>query len=157
MAFAILFSCRCLVVHISPTITGELKQSPPTELHEGGRHTYDRVLPDAPKGSFMTLLPPPQCHATFGMMRYTLARWARALFAILWHNPSLWQGSVGLEFGWGHENISVGAYWDYIIVPGWKLSGWLNDTECKVEGYTEDLVKKAIFNCIAFCTLSRHN
>jgi hypothetical protein len=73
MAFAILFSCRCLVVHISPTITGELKQSPPTEPHEGGRHTYDRVLPDASKESFMTLLPPPQCHATFGTMRYTLA------------------------------------------------------------------------------------
>jgi hypothetical protein len=40
-----------------------------------------------------------------------------------------------------HENISVGVYWDDVGVPGWKLSGWSNDTECMGEGETEDLVK----------------
>jgi hypothetical protein len=50
-----------------------IKQSPPAEPHGGGRHTYDGVLPCAPKGSFVTLLPPPQCHAVFGTMRHTLA------------------------------------------------------------------------------------
>jgi hypothetical protein len=39
----------------------------------GGRHTYDRVLPGAPKGSFATLLSPFQCHAAFGTIPYTLA------------------------------------------------------------------------------------
>jgi hypothetical protein len=45
------------MVHISPTITG-IKQSPPAEPHAGGRHTYDMVLPGAPKGSFVTQLSP---------------------------------------------------------------------------------------------------
>jgi hypothetical protein len=48
-------SFRFLVVHISPTRTGELKQSPPAEPYAGGRHTYDGVLPGAPKGLFATL------------------------------------------------------------------------------------------------------
>jgi hypothetical protein len=39
----------------------------------GGRHTHDRVLPGAPKGSFVTLLSPPQCHAAFGTMSHTFA------------------------------------------------------------------------------------
>jgi hypothetical protein len=59
-----------LVVPISPTRTGELnshhQQSPM-------RVTYDGVLPGAPKGPFVTLLSPPQCHAAFGTMPHTLA------------------------------------------------------------------------------------
>jgi hypothetical protein len=49
-----------------------IKQSPPAKAHAGGRHTYDRV-PGALKGSFVTLLSPPQCHAAFGTMPHTLA------------------------------------------------------------------------------------
>jgi hypothetical protein len=48
-------------------------QSPAAEPHVGGRHTYDGVLPCTPKGSFATLLSPPQCHADFGTMPHTLA------------------------------------------------------------------------------------
>jgi hypothetical protein len=44
-----IFYCRFLVVHISATITKELK-SAPAEPHEVGRHTYDGVLPSALKG-----------------------------------------------------------------------------------------------------------
>jgi hypothetical protein len=39
----------------------------------GGRHWYDRVLPGAPKGSLMTLLSPPQCHAALGTIPHALA------------------------------------------------------------------------------------
>jgi hypothetical protein len=45
-----------------------IKQSPPAEPHAGGSHTYDGVLPGAPKGSSVALLSPPQCHAAFGTM-----------------------------------------------------------------------------------------
>jgi hypothetical protein len=50
-----------------------IKLSAPAELHVGGRHTYDWVLLVVPKGSFATLLPPPQGHAAFGTMPHTLA------------------------------------------------------------------------------------
>lgn len=33
-----------------------------------------------------------------------------------------------------HENLCVVVCWNGIIVPGWKLSGWLNDVECMAEG-----------------------
>jgi hypothetical protein len=39
----------------------------------GGRRTYDCVLPGALKGSFATLLSPPQCYATVGKILHTLA------------------------------------------------------------------------------------
>jgi hypothetical protein len=79
-----------------------IKQSPPTEPNAGGRHTYGWVLPGTSKGSFATLLSPPQCHAAFGTKPHTLAlvdqspvRRPRTL------PPSLppWQGSLGLDFG----------------------------------------------------------
>jgi hypothetical protein len=50
-----------------------LKQSPAAKPHVGGRHTHNGVLPGAPKGSFATLLSPPQCHVAFGTMPHTLA------------------------------------------------------------------------------------
>jgi hypothetical protein len=49
-----------------------IEQSPPAELHAGGRHTDDGVLSDAPNGSFATLLSPPKCRAAFGTMPHTL-------------------------------------------------------------------------------------
>jgi hypothetical protein len=59
-------SCRFIVVHITPTRSGELAS------HAGGGHTYDGVLPCAPKGSSLTLLAPPQCHEALGTMPHTL-------------------------------------------------------------------------------------
>jgi hypothetical protein len=67
-AFAI-FPSRFIVVHKNRGI----QQSPPAEPHVGGRHTHNGVLPGAPKGSFATLLSPPQCHAAFRTMPHTLA------------------------------------------------------------------------------------
>jgi hypothetical protein len=39
----------------------------------GGRRTNDRVLHGAAKGSFATLVSPPECNAAFGKMHHTLA------------------------------------------------------------------------------------
>jgi hypothetical protein len=51
-----------------------------------------------------------------------------------------------------HEHASVGVYWNDIGVLDWKVSGWLNNSECLTAGETEDLVKKeVIFRCFAFC------
>jgi apolipoprotein N-acyltransferase len=72
-----------------------IKQSPPAKPHAGGRHTCEEVVPAALKGSFVTLLSPPQYYAIFGMM-YTIA-----LFAVLGHYPSLQRGCLWLDFGWG--------------------------------------------------------
>jgi hypothetical protein len=63
------FLYRFTVVSISPT----RNKSPAAELHAGARHTYEGVLPGAPKGAFTTLLSPPQCHAAFCTMSHTLA------------------------------------------------------------------------------------
>jgi hypothetical protein len=63
--------CRFLMVHISRTRTGELVTT--SRVPWGGGHTHDGVLPGALKGSFATLLSPPQCHAAFGTMPHTLA------------------------------------------------------------------------------------
>jgi hypothetical protein len=41
--------------------------------NKDGRHTYNGVLPSAPKGSFVTLLSVPQFLAAFSMMPHTLA------------------------------------------------------------------------------------
>jgi hypothetical protein len=68
---SLLFSCKFLVVHISTTRTEVLTIYHPPQPHVSGRH--DRVVPSAPKGSFMILLSPPQCHAAFGTMTHTLA------------------------------------------------------------------------------------
>jgi hypothetical protein len=68
----IYFFCRISVARVSPTWSGELKSSP-IESHAGERYTYGGVLPGAPKWSFATLLSPPQYHAAFGTMPYTLA------------------------------------------------------------------------------------
>jgi hypothetical protein len=56
--------------------TRVIKQSPPAEpTRVEGIHTYDGVLPGAPKGPFATLLSPPPCHAAFGTMPHTLVWW----------------------------------------------------------------------------------
>jgi hypothetical protein len=49
-------------------------ESPHAEPHMGGNHAYDRVLPDALKVSFITLLSPPQCYAALGTMPHILAQ-----------------------------------------------------------------------------------
>jgi hypothetical protein len=63
--------CRFLVLHISAIRSGELK-SPPAEPYDGGRHTYDEVLPGALKASFETISPT-QGYAAIGTMPHTLA------------------------------------------------------------------------------------
>jgi hypothetical protein len=81
-----------------------IKQWPPAEPHAGVTHAYDGVLPGAPKGSFATLLSPPQWHAAFGTMPPT---WAsvdqnpvcrpRTLSpsATRTHRARFWSGSTG--------------------------------------------------------------
>jgi hypothetical protein len=72
MAFALYFSVDFLwsvLVQQKPGI----KQSSPAEPHMGGRHTYGGVLPGDPKGSFVTLVSPPQCHAALGTIPHALA------------------------------------------------------------------------------------
>jgi hypothetical protein len=59
------FFPRNFVICISPTGTGELNSH-----HQHKAMRVDGVLPDAPKGSFATLLSP-QCHAAFGTMPHT--------------------------------------------------------------------------------------
>lgn len=36
-----------------------------------------------------------------------------------------------------HKNVCVGVYWNDISVPGLKLSGWVNNVECRVVGGKE--------------------
>jgi hypothetical protein len=95
------------VFHNSPSRTRELKVTT-IELHAGGRHTYDWVLPGAPKGSFVSLLSPPEGHAPLGTMPHILASVVRDLFAILWRNPPR-QGCLRLDSGevCAHLNISL--------------------------------------------------
>ena len=56
-----------------PTKCGENIRPPSTEPYVDGRPTYNGVWPDSPRGSFMTLLPLPQCHAAFSVIPSTLA------------------------------------------------------------------------------------
>jgi hypothetical protein len=58
--------CRFLVVHINSTRTGELQSPQQSPMSAEGIYATGCLLPCAPKGSFATLLPPPQCHAAFG-------------------------------------------------------------------------------------------
>jgi hypothetical protein len=51
----------------------KIKQSPPTEPHMAGRRTNDRVLLVAAKGSFATLVSPPECNAAFGAMPHAFS------------------------------------------------------------------------------------
>jgi hypothetical protein len=71
MAFAT-FSCRFIVVHVSPTTSWELKVT----THRSScrwkayiRHCATRCL----EGIVCTLVSPPQCHAAFGTIPHTLA------------------------------------------------------------------------------------
>jgi hypothetical protein len=64
--FFLWISCDPYLFHKN----GLIKQSPQTEPHKGGRHTYDGVLPGDQKGT--TLLSPPQCHTAFGTTPHTL-------------------------------------------------------------------------------------
>jgi hypothetical protein len=64
-----IFSCGFLVVHVSPTRTGELN----SHCQQSLMQVNAGVLPSAPIGLFATLLLPPQWHAAFGMMPHTLA------------------------------------------------------------------------------------
>jgi len=47
--------------------------SPSTEPHADGRATYNGVWPGSPRGSLMTLLSLPQCHAALSTIPSTLA------------------------------------------------------------------------------------
>jgi len=59
-----------------------------TEPHTNGQPTYNGVLPDSQRGSFMTLLLLPQCHAAFSRIRSTLAWVGQSLLASVCHrNP----------------------------------------------------------------------
>jgi hypothetical protein len=52
---------------------GKNIRSPSPEPHADGRPTYSGVWPGSPRGSIMTLLSPPQCHAAFSSIPSTLA------------------------------------------------------------------------------------
>jgi hypothetical protein len=91
------------VVHVSSTRTGE-SQFPPAEPHAGGRRTHNGVMPGDPKGSFATLLSPPQCRAAFGTMPDTLATVDHSLVCRSRTVPSPRRGRLGLDFG--EETVS---------------------------------------------------
>jgi hypothetical protein len=82
------FFYRFPVIHVSPTRTGELVTALPAEPHAGGRHTYDGVLPGAPKGivrdtaitTSVTCKPSARCLTPW-------LGWTRALVAILGRYP----------------------------------------------------------------------
>jgi hypothetical protein len=99
MAFAIFF-CRFLVVHISPTRTGESEQSPPAEPHADGRHIHTTgLLP----GSFETLLSLPRCHAAFGTMPHI----TRSLFDVHRTLPLFAPRTPRVEFWRGRGTTSI--------------------------------------------------
>jgi hypothetical protein len=75
-------SCNGLFVHLelleSPVMELSYKMggnmwSPSAEPHVGRRPTYNWVRLGSPRGSFITLLSLPQCHAAFSMISFTLA------------------------------------------------------------------------------------
>jgi hypothetical protein len=81
-----------------------IKRWPPAEPHAGVRHAYGGVLPGVLKGSFATLLSPPQCHAAFGTMPHTLATkdqspvWRPRTLppsTTRTHRARFWSGSTG--------------------------------------------------------------
>jgi len=55
-----------------PTKWVENIQSPSTDPHMGRRPTHNEVWPGPPRGSFMTLLLVPLCHAAFSTILSTL-------------------------------------------------------------------------------------
>ena len=57
----------------SPPTHGENIRSPSTEPHADGRPAYNVVRPGSPRGSLMTLLSLPQCHAALCTIPSTLA------------------------------------------------------------------------------------
>jgi hypothetical protein len=58
------------------------------EPHANGQPTYNGVLPDSQRGSFITLLLILQCHAAFSRIYSTLAWVGQSLLASLCHcNP----------------------------------------------------------------------
>jgi hypothetical protein len=70
------FSFRFFVVHISPITIRELNsdhQQSPMRVGCCPYCPYCGVLPGALKGSFVTLISPPQCYAAFGTMPHILA------------------------------------------------------------------------------------
>jgi hypothetical protein len=89
------FPCKYIVVYINPTRTEELnshyQQSP------WGWKAYIR-RGAVPKGSFATLLSPPQCHAAFDTMSHTLVlvRRSRTLHSSATRTPSVgfWRGTA---------------------------------------------------------------
>jgi len=50
----------------------ENKQLPSTSPHVDGRLKYEEIQPGSPKGSFMTLLLLPYCHAALGIIPSTV-------------------------------------------------------------------------------------
>jgi len=52
---------------------GENVRSPSTEPHADGKPTYNAVHPGSPRGSLMTLLSLPHCHAALSTIPSTLA------------------------------------------------------------------------------------
>jgi hypothetical protein len=78
----------------------------------GGRYKYDRVMPGAPKGSLVTLVLPPQCHAVHGTILYTLdvvdqspVRCPKMLSPSAMRMPRVgfWRGTIYVSnYGWNN-------------------------------------------------------
>ena len=73
MVYSFIYICQSPQLRSSPKKWGKNIWSLSTEAHMYGSPTYNGVWPGSPKGSFMTLLSLPQCHAAFSMTPSTLS------------------------------------------------------------------------------------
>jgi hypothetical protein len=120
------FKKRLLLFHIHNFIWSILvnknwgiKQSPSAQPHVNGKHTYDGVLPSAPKGSLATLSPL-QCHAASRTMPHTLA--------LVDHSPvchprtltPLQQGCLGLDYGGKRQGWISTQFITQLIIELWR-------------------------------------
>ena len=73
MVYLFIYNSQSPQLQSSPTKWGENIWSPSAKPHLDWRPMYNWVWPGSPRGSFITLLSLPKCHAAFSMIHSTLA------------------------------------------------------------------------------------
>lgn len=73
MVYSFIYNSESPQLRSSPTKNGGKIQSPSTQPHMDRGPTYSGVCPGSPRGSFMTLLSLPYCHAALSTIPSTLA------------------------------------------------------------------------------------
>jgi hypothetical protein len=134
------------VVHISPQ---ELENQAVTTSQAPCRYkSYKRRDGDASKGSFATLLSPPQCHSTFGTMPHTLASVYQSPVCVPRALPPPLRGRLGLDFGRGlwsnsrHCGLITFMWNDFINLPVFTVHSF--STWIKFDLYTAKLMFKIV-------------